>query len=82
MVKGPPGIGFKLTSNGDYDIVNKCLNNVKGAVSGGDALTRIPSRGTKGGLHSLINFKIHPCIACCSFVFAVCSILYSTTYVY
>lgn len=49
MVKGPPGIGFKLTSNGDYDIVDKCLNNVKGAVSGGDATNQNTKQEDEGG---------------------------------
>ena len=28
IIKGLPGVGFKLTSDGDYDINNKKLTNV------------------------------------------------------
>ena len=30
--QGPPGIGFKLDQNGNYDIQNKKLTNVKTVI--------------------------------------------------
>lgn len=36
--KGPPGEGFKLTSDGNYDIENKKLCNVGKASNDGDAV--------------------------------------------
>src|SRR5215475_11515427 len=36
-VKGQPGIGFKLTNNGDYDLSNRKLVNVSSATEDTDA---------------------------------------------
>lgn len=36
---GPPGVGFKLTAGGDYDLENKRLCNVATAVDANDAIT-------------------------------------------
>lgn len=38
--KGDPGIGFKLTNTGDYNIENKRLTNVKSPVEPTDAATK------------------------------------------
>ena len=38
--RGPPGIGFKLTINGDFDIIEKRLTNVSSAVENKDAITK------------------------------------------
>ena len=39
-IQGPPGIGFNLTSDGNYDMTNKKLSNMaKGTVSS-DAVTK------------------------------------------
>ena len=39
-VQGLPGVGFKLTDTGDYDMQNKKLVNVKNGVNGSDAVTK------------------------------------------
>lgn len=36
--RGPPGLGFKLTPNGDFNIENKKLCNVADPESNGDAV--------------------------------------------
>ena len=38
--RGPPGIGFKLTSDGNYDIDNKKLTNVATPTTNADAATK------------------------------------------
>ena len=38
--RGLPGVGFKLTDTGDYDMQNKKLVNVKNGVNGSDAVTK------------------------------------------
>ena len=38
--KGDPGVGFKLTDNGDYDIQNKKLVNVKQGTDNNDVVTK------------------------------------------
>ena len=40
FVQGLPGVGFKLTDTGDYDMQNKKLVNVKNGVNGSDAVTK------------------------------------------
>ena len=37
---GPAGVGYKLDSNGNYDIQSKNLTNVKNGVKGSDAVTK------------------------------------------
>ena len=37
---GPPGIGFKLTDEGDYDMENKILKNASGPVDDQDLITK------------------------------------------
>jgi len=37
--QGPPGKGFKLTSEGNYDLENKILSNVQEPIDGNDAAT-------------------------------------------
>ena len=38
--QGLPGVGFKLTSSGDFDLENKRLTNVAEAVGNDDAVTK------------------------------------------
>ena len=40
IVKGLPGVGFKLTDDGDYDIQNKKLRNVASPQTNNDATTK------------------------------------------
>ena len=40
IVKGLPGVGFKLTDDGDYDINNKKLRNVTSPQTNNDATTK------------------------------------------
>ena len=40
IVKGLPGVGFKLTDDGDYDIQNKKLRNVASPQTNNDAATK------------------------------------------
>ena len=40
IVKGLPGVGFKLTDDGDYDIQNKKLRNVASPQTNDDATTK------------------------------------------
>ena len=40
IVKGLPGVGFKLTDDGDYDIQNKKLRNVNSPQANTDATTK------------------------------------------
>ena len=37
---GPPGIGFKLTSDGNFDLENKKLTNVSDATANDEAVTK------------------------------------------
>ena len=39
-IQGAPGVGFNLTSTGDYDMVNKKLRNVGNPVSNTDAANK------------------------------------------
>ena len=38
--RGLPGIGFKLTDTGDYDMQNKKLTNVKSGTDSNDAVNK------------------------------------------
>ena len=38
--RGPAGAGFKLTSDGDFDLENKKLTNVANATGGNEAVTK------------------------------------------
>ena len=40
-IQGSPGIGFSLTRDGNYDMVNKKLKNVGEGVESSDAVTNI-----------------------------------------
>ena len=40
IVKGLPGVGFKLTDNGDYDMQNKKLRNVASPETNNDVTTK------------------------------------------
>ena len=48
-VQGAPGVGFNLTSNGDYDMVNKKLRNVGAPTSNTDAATKKYVDDNSGG---------------------------------
>ena len=39
-VQGRPGVGFNLTSDGNYDMVNKKLTNVAEGTASSDAITK------------------------------------------
>lgn len=39
-VQGRPGVGFTLTSDGNYDMVNKKLANVAEGTASSDAITK------------------------------------------
>ena len=39
-IQGAPGVGFNLTSDGDYDMVNKKLKNVGAPSDNTDAATK------------------------------------------
>ena len=51
-IQGSPGVGFSLTSDGNYDMVNKKLKNVGEGVESSDAVT-------KHQLETAINSKIN-----------------------
>ena len=40
IIPGPPGIGFVITKDGNYDIRNKKLTNVKPGMDDSDVLTK------------------------------------------
>lgn len=40
IVRNQPGIGFKLTNTGDYDMENKVLKNLKSPLDANDASTK------------------------------------------
>ena len=39
-IQGAPGVGFNLTSSGDYDMINKKLKNVGAPSDNTDAATK------------------------------------------
>ena len=39
-LQGSPGVGFSLTKDGNYDMLNKTLKNVGEGVESGDAITK------------------------------------------
>ena len=39
-IQGAPGVGFNLTSSGDYDMINKKLRNVGAPSENTDAATK------------------------------------------
>ena len=51
-IQGSPGVGFSLTKDGNYDMVNKKLKNVGEGVESSDAVT-------KHQLETAINSKIN-----------------------
>ena len=52
-LRGSPGVGFSLTSDGNYDMKNKKLKNVGEGIASSDAVT-------KHQLETEINSKINP----------------------
>ena len=50
-IQGSPGVGFSLTKDGNYDMVNKKLKNVGEGVESSDAIT-------KHQLHVSLNTKL------------------------
>ena len=58
-IQGSPGVGFSLTKDGNYDMVNKKLKNVGEGVESSDAITKHQlevSMNTKLDKTSLNNF--------------------------
>ena len=58
-MQGSPGVGFSLTKDGNYDMVNKKLKNVGEGVEGSDAITKHQlevSMNTKLNKTSLNNY--------------------------
>ena len=51
-MQGSPGVGFSLTKDGNYDMVNKKLKNVGEGVESSDAVT-------KRQLEVLMNTKLN-----------------------
>ena len=49
--KGLPGVGFKLTDTGDYDMQNKKLTNVKSGTDSNDAVNKSQLDATTNLLH-------------------------------
>ena len=45
LQRGLPGVGFKLTPDGQYDVRGKVLSNVAKPTNGSDAATRICPEG-------------------------------------
>ena len=43
-IQGSPGVGFSLTKDGNYDMVNKKLKNVGEGVESSDAVTKHQSK--------------------------------------
>ena len=54
-IQGAPGVGFNLTSNGDYDMVNKKLRNVGAPTSNTDAATKKYVDDNSGGKTSVLT---------------------------
>ena len=54
-LQGAPGVGFNLTSTGDYDMVNKKLRNVGNPVSNTDAATKKYVDDNSGGGKTLLT---------------------------
>jgi len=40
QIRGPPGVGFKLTDNGDYDIQYKKIVNLANGTNSQDAINK------------------------------------------
>ena len=58
-LQGSPGVGFNLTKDGNYDMLNKKLKNVGEGVASGDAITKHQldvSMNTKLDKTSLNNY--------------------------
>ena len=51
-IQGSPGVGFSLTRDGNYDMVNKKLKNVGEGVESSDAVTK---HQLETAIHSKIN---------------------------
>ena len=58
--KGQAGVGYKLTSDGNYDIDGKLLTNVSQPVDGRDAATKtyVESKISKVKVHSSPNYRL------------------------
>ena len=55
-IHGSPGVGFNLTSSGDYDMINKKLKNVGAPASNTDAATKkYVDENSGGGKTSLLT---------------------------
>ena len=59
-IQGPPGIGFNLTSDWNYDITNKKLTNMAEGTTSSDAITKNQldtAVGKKHGTDQNIDLK-------------------------
>ena len=57
-IQGAPGVGFNLTADGNYDMIDKKLTNVGDWVSPNDAVTRKQLDNAEvGDIKADINFK-------------------------
>ena len=55
-IQGAPGVGFNLTADGNYDMVNKKLTNVGNPTSNTDAATKkYVDENSGGGKTSLLT---------------------------
>ena len=52
--RGEPGVGFNLTSDGNYDMVNKKLVNVADGTASSDTITKKNQLDTKLSKHGRI----------------------------
>ena len=50
--RGTPGVGFNLTADGNYDMVNKKLANVAEGTASSDAITKNQLDTAVGNKHS------------------------------
>ena len=55
--RGPPGVGFKLTANGNYDLSNKRLTNVAKGVNNQDVVTKSKLEKHQGAIFRDIDLQ-------------------------
>lgn len=58
IFKGPPGVGFELTREGDFDIQNKKLCNIANAEDEKDAVNLKGLRDSIDSLRKDISWKL------------------------
>ena len=65
FLRGSPGVGFNLTKDGNYDMLNKKLKNVDEGVERSDAVTKhqlevsVNAKLNKNSLNNYVKKKIH-----------------------